>query len=148
MQGAAGRPIFLKAIIARFLRHNGILLVVGATATSEKYRHIYDTISDIIVRRGYGNHRFAAWCKPVKVEPNVLSYQWNDGYGDRLKKHLRSVYGLLQEQCPEDIPDEAARILNESIVPAYNRTNAWQVLVFRKIARPHPQKRRKNTRRR
>lgn len=37
------------------------------------------------------------------------------------------------------MPDEAAQILDTSIEPDYNRTNSWQVLVFRKTARTRPQ---------
>jgi SAM-dependent methyltransferase len=127
---------------ARFLRHNGILLVVGATATSEKYRQIYDTISAIILGQGYGSRKFIAWCQRVNVEPHILSYQWGDPYGERVKKHLRAVYKVLQARHHEAVPDEAARMLSASIKADYNRTNAWQILVFRKIARPRRQNRR------
>jgi SAM-dependent methyltransferase len=127
---------------ARFLRHNGILLVVGATATSEKYKHIYDTISEIILGQGYGSRKFIAWCERVNLEPHVLSYRWGDPYGEQLKKHIGAVYRVLQAKHPEIVPDEAARILSASVEPDYNRTNAWQILVFRKNARPRPQNRR------
>ena len=127
---------------ARFLRKNGILLVVGATATSEKYKHIYDTISGIILGQGYGSRKFIAWCERVNVEPHILSYQWSDPYGQQVKKHLRAVYNFLQARHLAVVPDEAARILSLSVEPGYNRTNMWQLLVFRKNARPRPQNRR------
>lgn len=121
---------------ARFLRHNGILLVVGATDRSEKYKEIYDAISEIILGKGYGSRKFIAWCEPVKVEPHVLSYQWGDPYGEQLKKHLWAVYSLLEARHPEVVPDEAARLLRASVEPDYNKTSAWQILVFQKNARP------------
>lgn len=125
---------------ARFLRHNGILLVVGATTTSAKYRQVYDTISEIILGQGYGSRNFTAWCERVNVEPHILSYQWGDPYGERVKRHLGAVYSVLEARHHEAVADAATRILNASIKIDYNRTNAWQILVFRKIARP----RRKN----
>jgi SAM-dependent methyltransferase len=39
---------------ARFLRKNGILLVVGATGNSEKYKHIYDAIWESSLDKGTG----------------------------------------------------------------------------------------------
>jgi SAM-dependent methyltransferase len=127
---------------ARVLRHNGILIVVGATATSEKYKHIYDTVAEIILRPGYGRRKFMAWCERIDVEPHVLSYKWGGPYGEQLKKHLQAVYSVLQARHPDAIPGEAARILSSSVEPDYNRTNAWQILIFRKNARPRPQNRR------
>jgi SAM-dependent methyltransferase len=123
----------------RFLRHNGVLLVVGATATSEKYKRIYDTISEVILGQGYGSRKFIAWCERVNVQPHVLSHQWGDPYGEQEKKHLRAVYSVLPARHPEVLPGEAARILSASVKPDYNRTNAWQILVFRKKARPRLQ---------
>lgn len=114
---------------ARFLRHNGIQLAVGATATSEKYKRIYDTILEIILGQGYGSRKFIAWRERVNVEPHVPSYQWATRVASR---YLRAVHSILQARRPEAVPHEAARIPSASVEPDYNRTNAWQILVFRK----------------
>jgi hypothetical protein len=121
---------------ARFLRHKGILLVVGATDASAKYKDVYDALSKVILGRGYGSRKFAAWCESVQLEPHVLSYRWTDPYGERLKQQLRSVYEVLQSTYAEAIPAEAAQRLQASIQPNYNRAKEWQVVVFRKQARP------------
>jgi SAM-dependent methyltransferase len=85
---------------ARFLRHNGILLVVGAPPTSDKYRLIYETISEIILRRGYGSRKFTAWCERVNVQPDVLSYRWGDAYGERVKKHFEVCIAFCKQDTP------------------------------------------------
>src|ERR1700724_1995201 len=121
---------------ARFLRNNGILLVVGATAASKKYGKIYDTISEVIVGQKYGSRKFVAWCERANLEPHTLSYQWSDEYGQQVRKHLRAVYGVLEARHLDVIRDEAARIRNASLRRGYDRTNAWQILAFRKLARP------------
>jgi hypothetical protein len=76
------------------------------------------------------------------VDPYVLSYQWGDAYGEQVKKHRRAVYSVLQARHPEIVPDEAARKLNPSVEADYNGTIAWQILVFRKSARPRQPNRR------
>jgi len=124
---------------ARFLRRDGVLLVVGATDASRKYREVYDAISGIILERGYGSRKFTAWCKRVNLEPYVLSYRSDDPYGEPVKQHLRAVYSVLHEKYHEVVPEKAARILGASIAPGYNRTKAWQMLAFRKIVRTRPQ---------
>ena len=121
---------------ARYLRNKGILLVVGATDASEKYKYTYDSISEIILGQGYGNRQFTAWCERVNVEPHVLSYKWGDPYGEQVKKHLLAVYSVLQAKHREAVPDEMARIVSRCVEPGYNKTNEWQILVFRKNARP------------
>jgi SAM-dependent methyltransferase len=121
---------------ARFLRHKGILLVVGATDASAKYRDVYKALSKIVLGRSYGSRKFVAWCESVQLEPRVLSYRWTDPYGERLKQQLRTIYKVLQSAQAEAIPAEAAERLEESIQPAYGRANEWQLLVFRKQARP------------
>jgi SAM-dependent methyltransferase len=121
---------------ARFLRHKGILLVVGATDASAKYKEVYDALSRVIIGQRYGSRKFAAWCQSVHLEPYVLSYRWTDPYGEQLKQLLRTVYKVLRSTHLEAIPAEAAQRLQASIQPDYDRANEWQVLVFRKQARP------------
>jgi SAM-dependent methyltransferase len=125
---------------ARFLRHNGILVVVGAPFN--KYRQIYDAISEIILGQGYGSRRFIAWCERVEIKPDVLSYRWGDAYGEQVKKLRRAVFAALEERYPKDLPEKAARKLSASIKPENNGPIEWQVLVFRKCARPRLQNRR------
>jgi hypothetical protein len=116
--------------------------VVGAPATFKKYKPVYDTISEIILGQGYGSRKFIAWCEHVNVEPAVLSYQWGDAYGEHMKKHRRAVYSVLQARHSEVVPEEAARKLDASVEADYNGPIAWQILVFRKNARPRPPNRR------
>ncbi len=124
---------------AQFLRNNGILLVVGATGASAKYREVYDAISDLILGRSYGSRKFIAWCERIELKPNILSHRWSDAYGHQLKKNLRSIYKFLQTQHAGSIPAQAASAIEQSIQATYDKSNEWQFLVFKKHARPrHP----------
>jgi hypothetical protein len=121
---------------ARFLRHKGILLVVGAKDSSSKYKQVYEAISDIVLGGRYSNRKLIARCDRVEFEPCILGYRWNDPYGERLKKQLRSVYELLYARHAQLMPADLTNKLQASMQPTYERPIEWQVLVFRKHARP------------
>jgi hypothetical protein len=126
---------------ARFLRNNGIFLVVGAKDSSPKYKAVYKAISEVVLRTNYGTCRFRAWCTPVKVEPSILRYRWDDAFGTRLKKQRARVYSTLKVNYPDQIPPEAASRLDASIQPTNNGEIEWQILVFKKHTRPRSAKR-------
>jgi hypothetical protein len=119
--------------------------VVGAIDASVKYKETYDAISRVILGRRYDSRKFLAWCQSVELEPHVLSYQWTDPYGERLKRQLRNVYEVLRSKYAEAIAAEAAQKLQASVQPIYDRTNEWQVLVFRKQGRPRRPARRRTS---
>jgi hypothetical protein len=121
---------------ARFLRNRGILLVVGAKDLASKYKQVYQAISDVVLGANYGNSKFIAWSERVELEPRVLSYRWNDPYGELLKKQLQSVYEVLHSRHAELIPPAAARKLEASMKPSYDKPIEWQIMIFRKHARP------------
>jgi hypothetical protein len=121
---------------ARFLRHRGILLVIGAKDSSSKYKQVYQAVSDVVLGANYSSSKLIAWCESTELEPRVLGYRWNDPYGERLKKQLQSVYEVVHSRHAELIPPAAATILEASIKPGYDKPIEWQVIVFRKHARP------------
>jgi hypothetical protein len=121
---------------ARFLRHRGILLVIGAKDSSSKYKPVYEAVSDVVLGANYSSSKLIAWCESIELEPRVLGYRWNDPYGERLKKQLQSVYEVVHSRHAELIPPAAATILEASIKPGYDKPIEWQVIVFRKHARP------------
>lgn len=121
---------------ARYLRHNGILLVVGARATSRKYAEVYEEMHRVIVEGRYSNRKLKARCAPVDIGESVLRYSWGDSHGKRLKSLTATVLKQLQATVPGKLPAAGEQILEESVRPEYSRKIEWQVFVFKKSARP------------
>lgn len=125
---------------ARYLRHKGILIVVGSGRHTEKYKQVYETLERTILDGCYNNKNVIAKCNKVILPNSVMQYSWNDNYGNRLKGLINSVMEKLQLNAKEDIPKELAKILNKTIQPGYSRSIEWEVLVFQKKAKPRQKK--------
>jgi SAM-dependent methyltransferase len=121
---------------ARHLRNNGILLVVGAKSSAQKYKEVYEEIDKIIVSGIYSNRKQVARCDRVEIADRVMGYSWHDCYGERLKALTKCVVDILQVQAGDSLPTEASDLLRKSIHPEYSRAIEWELLVFRKEARP------------
>lgn len=119
----------------RFLRNNGILVVVGAKSTSSKYKSVYDEISKIILTENFNNWKFIASCEKVELNKPEMGYSYIDCYGKILKDLYRSIYKKLQSNNNDSIHPQIAKMLEESIQPQYSRPISWEVHVFRKKAK-------------
>ena len=121
---------------ARFLRNNGILLIVGARGFTNKYREVYDSISETIVSGGYSNRKMVASCKKVDIRDSIMSYSWRDCYGERLKQLIRVVYDVFEPDAKDSIPDKTFDLLRRTMQAEYSKAIEWEILVFQKKARP------------
>lgn len=121
---------------ARYLRNNGILVVVGAKSSSKKYKEVYEEIEKTIISGRYSNRKLVARCQRVTLTDTVMGYSWRDDYGERLKALTKSVLDTLEAHAGDSIPREAVDLLRNSVQPCYSRPIEWELLVFRKKARP------------
>lgn len=121
---------------ARYLRNNGILIVVGAKGTSSKYRDTYGEISKIVLTGLYSNHKFRARCERIELKNSVMRYSWSDPYGARLKQMIKIVYEALQMRLGDALPHDVPQLLTKTLQPDYSKSIEWEVLVFKKRARP------------
>jgi hypothetical protein len=65
-----------------------------------------------------------------------MGYFWNDCYGERLKELVKVVYDALKANAKDSIPDAASDALRRTMRPSYAKPIEWEILVFRKKARP------------
>lgn len=121
---------------ARYLKHKGILLIVGAKGTSNKYAPIYRAINDIVINGSYSRAKFVAWCKRVELEKSILHYNYNDQWGAVLRsfhsdvrRHLRAALG---DRMPAGIDESLRKWSNHD----YTHEVSWEVNVYRKTAIP------------
>lgn len=121
---------------ARYLRNNGILIVVGAKSSSKKYQEVYEEIEKTIASGRYSNRKLVARCQRVILTDAVMGYSWNDDYGERLKALIKRVLAPLQARAGDFISKEAADLLSNTVQPEYSRPIEWELLVFRKKAKP------------
>jgi hypothetical protein len=119
----------------RFLRNNGILIVVGAKSSSKKYSSVYEEISKAILSENYSNWKFIAKCEKLDFGNPVMGYSWADSYGERIKELIRDIYRKLQPISNGSISHEMIKILDNTIRPDYSNAIDWEVHVFRKQAK-------------
>jgi len=110
----------------RFLRNNGILVVVGAKGESEKYKEVYEEISRILLNENFNNGRFKASCRKIELDSPILRYSWGDEFGHELK----TIIAKFREEIVE-IDDNFRRQFKDK----YSKSIEWEVHVFKKYAR-------------
>lgn len=119
----------------RFLRNNGILIIVGAKGESEKYKEVYKEISRILLNENFNNWKFKASCKKIELDSPVLGYSWGDEFGCKLKtiiaKFNEAVISIDNNLIPSSIAKKLKKIINDT----YSKPIEWEVNVFKKYAR-------------
>jgi hypothetical protein len=121
---------------ARYLRHKGILVVVGAPNRSRKYRDVYEEISRTVTGGRYSNKKLVARCFAVEIPDPLMKYSWSDPYGAQIKEAIARPYQELTRLASDCIPPDAKELLDQTLRPRYSKAIEWQVFVFRKWARP------------
>lgn len=121
---------------ARYLRHGGILLIVGARSSDSRYQKIYDKLDKILTNGRYSNWKFRAWCKRVDLHNPVMSYSWGDDFGSNLKETLKVAYKKLDEMPGLDFSIDARNEFHNRISTKNAKDIAWQVIAYRKYAIP------------
>ena len=117
------------------LRNNGLLIVVGAKATSEKYEKVYSEIDRILLKSKFSNWKFIASCQKIDIDLS-LKYRWDDEYGSMLKKVLGIFYDQAKE-LPDDVFSSKNKLDTSKVISeSYNREISWQVTIYKKKARP------------
>ncbi|MGV6851470.1 MAG: hypothetical protein ACWA5R_04720 [bacterium] len=119
----------------RFLRNNGVFIIVGSKSTSKKYREVYDELSKILLNENFNNWKFIAGCKKKEMALNTLCYSWNDEYGKQLKLLTNNFYRKAMSCGNDIISPEIRKILENTISSSYNRTIEWEIHVFTKYAK-------------
>jgi ubiquinone/menaquinone biosynthesis C-methylase UbiE len=121
---------------ARFLKNNGLLIIVGARSSSNKYKEVYEEIEKTILSGSYSTRKITAKCYKVDIGNPKMGYSWGDEYGQRLKSLIKYFLDNLDVSVKDFIPVKAAKVLGETIQPSYKRAIEWELMVFRKKARP------------
>lgn len=121
---------------ARYLRNNGILIIVGAPDRTKKYRAVYKGITEIVLGGKYGQRAFKAHCREVKLANPVLSFSWNDEYGKHIKEFTRQIIDKMNTHSPGAVPSEEQKLFGENAEVARDKLIEWEIRVFRKLAKP------------
>lgn len=123
--------------ICKYIRNQGLLIVVGAADTSDKYKDIYSSI-DKVVNRKFRNRNFFGWWG--KVFENTFSYNYTDEYGDLLRQYNCKLEGFIKgKNLWGTVPQKAKDKLENTIKQTKEKTLAenwegihWKVVVYQK----------------
>ena len=128
--------------ICKYMRSNGLLIIIGATDRSEKYRDIYPMI-DEIVNKPFKQKRFYGHWK--KVCDREFNCTYIDEYGDILVSFFEDIVKYLKDNdLWEYVPERAKKEFEENmtiLIPKETLKNrngvTWKMVVYRKISRPN-----------
>jgi len=119
----------------KYLRNNGILIVVGARAVSEKYSKAYEELNKFIQTSKYSNWKFVASCKKIDIEQGAFNYFWSDFYGIRLKELIRVFVEKVEHGPSNPMSDYMKMRLEDTIQTSYDKEIRWEVTVFKKTSK-------------
>lgn len=118
----------------RYLRNKGVLIIVGGI--SRHYSKIYDNIEEILTGEDYNTRKFYANCKKLKMRQNILSFSYDDRFGERIKEFNKKMIERIEEyDAMNCIPEKARKMFTNSIEDEYSYKNKWNMHVFEKFAR-------------
>lgn len=126
----------------RYLRHDGVFLVVGAkseksTRNNKNYYKIYSLIKQLVTTEDYSTRLVKAWAKPIKIPDNLFSINSDDRFGKRIVSFYNVIIRNLSERkIDEHIPSSVRVKILEGMQPDYQFYNRCEINVFKKIAIP------------
>ncbi|MBV7509619.1 hypothetical protein KW850_31350 [Bacillus sp. sid0103] len=121
---------------ALFLRNKGILLVVGARSTSDKYREVYTKLDKIISEGKYTNNRFIGNCRRINLENHTMSYRYNTPEGERMKVFLKEVLSRFDELgVINQIPQAVLKMLQKAVKEEYDYEVPWEVHLYKRFSK-------------
>lgn len=123
--------------ICKYMRNYGMLIVVGANDTSNKYKNIYSSV-DEIVNRKFGNRNFWGWWR--KVYEKTFSYDYSDEYGELLREYYCTLKKFINnknlwDSVPNKAQDKLIGTINhtrEKILAENWEGIHWKVVVYQK----------------
>lgn len=123
--------------ICKYMRNYGVLIVVGASDSIDKYKDIYSSV-DGIVNRKFGNRNFLGWWN--KVYEKTYTYNYSDEYGALLRDYYRTLKEFITGNNLWDfVPEKAQDNLMDKINQTREKTLAenwegvhWKVVVYQK----------------
>lgn len=127
--------------ICKYTRNHGLIIIIGATEKSEKYRRIYPIIDEIVNKPFKNRFFYGYWDKVCDTEFN---YKYDDEYGFLLGKYFEKIVSHLKHNnLWESVPDSAKkefehnlRILTRKVQSTKWNGETWKMVVYRKISKP------------
>ena len=94
-------PEFTKAykkqlrLTWKYLRNNGLLIVIGASDQDPKYAKVYNIIRNTVLKK-FNDEAFHGYC--TVVEDQEFCYRYDDEIGEELRKHYERIISFLKEK--------------------------------------------------
>jgi hypothetical protein len=118
---------------ARFLRNAGIILIVGASSISLKYKGIYEKVLEVIKDGKYSNFMFKSFCFEYRLETNTFEYSFNDKYGERMRICLKKILDhMAVKNLTKFIHQGTLKELTDIIDSDSGGTSNWEIHIIRK----------------
>lgn len=127
--------------ICKYTRNHGLVIVIGASEKSRKYKEIYPIINKNILKKRKDRYFYCRWDKVFDQEFNC---QYNDKYGEILKNYFSNVMRHLKEiNLWEIVPDNAQKEFLKNITMLAQKDGGkqwkgvtWKMVVYQKKSKP------------
>lgn len=130
--------------ICKYTRNHGLIIVIGASEKSDKYRKVYAAIDAIVLKPDKDRNFRSHWDKVFDQEFN---YKYDDKYGQIIGDYFAKVVRFLQENnLWERVPYNAQKefLFNSQLSMSKNNNTVkdwngitWKMVVYRKISKPN-----------
>lgn len=121
----------------KYMRNNGLLIIIGATSENEKYKEIYKKIDRIIIRKFKDNYFYGWW---TKTFDKTYVYNYSDEYGELLRSFYNDVKNyIIENDLWDNVPIIAKDNIDNKIKQTAEKTRLenwngvkWKVTIYQK----------------
>lgn len=131
--------------ICKYTRNHGLVIIIGASDKSPKYREMYPVIDDIILKPVKDRLFITRWDKVFDQEFN---YKYDDRYGKVIGDYFGKVVQFLKDnKLWENVPPAAQKEFMNNIKVSMPESKLdkwggvkWKMVVYRKRSSPTSRK--------
>ena len=131
--------------ICKYTRNHGLVIIIGASDKSKKYREMYPVVDDIILNSTRDRLFYTRWDKVFDQE---FTYKYDDRYGKVIGSYFEKVVQYLHDnELWEKVSSAAQKefMNNTKVSMSQNELDewsgvTWKMVVYRKTSRPTLQK--------
>lgn len=127
--------------ICRYMRSYGLIIIIGASSKSKKYREIYPVIDKIINQPFKDTKFYGFWYKLIDKDFNC---KYEDEYGcilgeyfNKIITHLKklNLWDNVSPKAKKEFKDNVKYLLSKDSQDSWNGAT-WKMVVYRKISKP------------
>lgn len=120
-------------LTGKFMRNNGLIIVIGSASDNGEYKDIYSKIDNILFSQKSNKYYVVSW---RKIIDKVFNYKYDDDYGRIIGTYFKSVYDYLNDnKLWAAVPQYAQNEIENNIklLTVENKNSTWKGIKWRMV---------------